>query len=139
MASQFTQNNRKGVNIMKNFGLTDERYTQMKNYGYDDEDIEEIVEEWGIDQTNDGYGIFDFDGTGLLELEAIGEIAAFECDDAAVVVAIENGMKFIPVAELPVNFDRRYLGWLDTPENRAAIKRYCDADNYYCNGNSIRN
>lgn len=30
---------------MKNFGLTDERYTQMKNYGYDDEDIEEIVKE----------------------------------------------------------------------------------------------
>lgn len=123
---------------MKNFGLTDERYTQMKNYGYDDEDIEEIVEEWGIDQTNDGYGIFDFDGTGLLELEAIGEIAAFECDDEAVKVAIANGMKFIPVAELPINFDRRYLGWIDTPENRAAIKCYCDADNYYCNGNSLR-
>lgn len=41
MASQFTRNNGKGVNTMKNFGLTDERYTQMKNYGYDDEDIEE--------------------------------------------------------------------------------------------------
>lgn len=122
---------------MRKFGLTDERYTQMKNYGYDDEDIEEIVEEWGIDQTNDGYGIFDFDGTGLLELEAIGDIAAFECDDEAVKVAIANGMKFIPVAELPINFDRRYLGWIDTPENRAAIKCYCDADNYYCNGNSL--
>ena len=122
---------------MKNFGLTDERYTQMKNYGYDDEDIEEIVKEWGIDQTNDGYGIFDFDGTGLLELEAIGDIEAFECDDEAVKVAIANGMKFIPVAELPINFDRRYLGWIDTPENRAAIKCYCDADNYYCNGNSL--
>lgn len=122
---------------MRKFGLTDERYTQMKNYGYDDEDIEEIVKGWGIDQTNDGYGIFDFDGTGLLDLEAIGEIAAFECDDEAVKVAIANGMKFIPVAELPINFDRRYLGWIDTPENRAAIKCYCDADNYYCNGNSL--
>lgn len=122
---------------MKNFGLTDERYTQMKNYGYNDEDIEEIVKEWGIDQTNDGYGIFDFDGTGLLELEAIGDIEAFECDDEAVKVAIANGMKFIPVAELPINFDRRYLGWIDTPENRVAIKCYCDADNYYCNGNSL--
>lgn len=122
---------------MKNFGLTDERYTQMKNYGYNDEDIEEIVKEWGIDQTNDGYGIFDFDGTGLLELEAIGDIEAFECDDEAVKVAIANGMKFIPVAELPINFDRRYLGWIDTPENRAAIKCYCDADNYYCNSNSL--
>lgn len=124
---------------MKNFGLTDERYAQMKSSGYDEDDIREIVESWGVEQTNAGYGVFDFDGTGLLEVEAIGEIGAFAYDDDAVVAAVADGMRFIPVAELPVNFDRRYLGWLDTPENRAAIKRYCDADNYYCNGNSVRN
>lgn len=124
---------------MKNFGLTDERYAQMKSSGYDEDDICEIVESWGVEQTNAGYGVFDFDGTGLLEVEAIGEIGAFAYDDDAVVAAVADGMRFIPVAELPVNFDRRYLGWLDTPENRAAIKRYCDADNYYCNGNSVRN
>lgn len=124
---------------MKNFGLNDERYAQMKSSGYDEDDIREIVESWGVEQTNAGYGVFDFDGTGLLEVEAIGEIGAFAYDDDAVVAAVADGMRFIPVAELPVNFDRRYLGWLDTPENRAAIKRYCDADNYYCNGNSVRN
>lgn len=124
---------------MKNFGLTDERYAQMKSSGYDEDDIREIVESWGVEQTNAGYGVFDFDGTGLLEVEAISEIGAFAYDDDAVVAAVADGMRFIPVAELPVNFDRRYLGWLDTPENRAAIKRYCDADNYYCNGNSVRN
>lgn len=124
---------------MKNFGLTDERYTQMKSSGYDADDIREIIECWGREQTNAGYGVFDFDGTGLLEVEAIGEIGAFAYDDDAVVAAVADGMNLIPVAELPVNFDRRYLGWLDTPENRAAIKRYCDGDNYYCNGNSVRN
>lgn len=114
---------------MKNFGLTDERYAQLHSIGYNDDDIQDLVEGWGIDQTNAGYGIFDFDGTGMLQLEAIDEIAAFECDAEAVKVAIANGMNFIPVADLPINFDRRYLGWLDTPENRAAIKRYCDNDN----------
>ena len=114
---------------MKNFGLTDERYAQLQSIGYNDDDIQEIIEGWGIDQTNAGYGIFDFDGTGMLQLEAIDEIAAFKCDAEAVKVAIANGMNFIPVADLPINFDRRYLGWLDTPENRAAIKRYCDNDN----------
>lgn len=124
---------------MKKFGLTDERYAQMKSFGYDADDIREITEDWGVEQTNAGYGVFDFDGTGLLEVEAIGEVGAFAYDDDAVAAAVTDGMKFIPVTELPVNFDRRYLGWLDTPENRAAIKHYCDADNYYCNGNSVRN
>lgn len=123
---------------MKSFGLTDTRYAQMKSIGYDDDEIQKIAEGWGAEQANNGYGVFDFDGTGLLQVEAIGEIAAFESDSEAVEVAIANGMKFIPVAELPINFDCRYLGWLDTPENRAAIKRYCDNDGYYCNGHSIR-
>lgn len=61
---------------MKNFGLTDKRYAQLQSIGYNDDDIQEIVEGWGIDQTNAGYGIFDFDGTGMLQLEAIDEIAA---------------------------------------------------------------
>ena len=53
---------------MKNFGLTDERYAQLQSIGYNDDDIQEIIEGWGIDQTNAGYGIFDFDGTGMLQL-----------------------------------------------------------------------
>ena len=123
---------------MRKFGLTDERYMQMKNYGYDDEDIEEIVEEWGVQQVNNGYGIFDFNGTGMLQVETIEEVRAFKFDDDAVAAAIANGMKFIPIAELPINFDRRYLGWIDTPENRAAIKRYCDADIYHYIDNYLR-
>ena len=37
--------------------------------------------------------------------------------------------RIIPVDELPENFDRRYFGWVDTPENRKAIKAYCEK---YC-------
>lgn len=29
---------------MKNFGLTDERYAQLHSIGYNDDDIQEIVE-----------------------------------------------------------------------------------------------
>ena len=38
--------------------------------------------------------------------------------------------KIIPVNELPYNFyidghDVRFFGWVDTPDNRKAIKEYC--------------
>ena len=32
---------------MKNFGLTDERYAQLQSIGYNDDDIQEIIEGWG--------------------------------------------------------------------------------------------
>ena len=73
-----------------------------------------------------GYDIFDFDGTGMLEIEKIDEMHMFDSDEDAVEQAIKDGIKIIPVEELPENFDRKYLGWIDTPENREAIKRYCE-------------
>ena len=72
------------------------------------------------------YGIFDYDGTGMLEVQKIDELGLDIDDDDAVQMAIQDGVKIIPVEELPENFERRYLGWLDTPENRAAIKAYCE-------------
>ncbi len=36
----------------------------------------------------------------------------------------QNEIKVIPVEELPDNFDRRYLGWLDTADNRMKIEKY---------------
>ena len=72
-----------------------------------------------------GYDIFDFDGTGMLEIEKIDEMNMFDSDKDAVEQAIKDGIKIIPVEELPENFDRKYLGWIDTPENRETIKRYC--------------
>lgn len=86
---------------------------------------------------NRGYYIIDFDCTGLLEIQKIDVMNVFESDEEAVEQAIKDGIKIIPVDELPENFDRRYFGWIDTEENRKAIKEYCSEDNYYCNGNSL--
>ena len=72
-----------------------------------------------------GYDIFDFDGTGMLEIEKIDEENVFMDDEEAVEQAIKDGIKIIPIEELPENFDRRYLGWIDTEENRKRIAEYC--------------
>ena len=115
---------------MKNFGLTKERYAQMvKDHNNDKEWVKEIVEEWGIENCNKGYAIFDFNGTGLLEINKIDDVNAFEDDNQATKQAIKDGIKIIPINELPENFDSKYLGWIDTEENRKAIKDYCDK---YC-------
>lgn len=121
-------------------GLTEERYFQMmKSFNNNEEFIEEAIEEWGIENVNKGYEIFDFDGTGMLQIEEIGCTDAFNGSDAeATEQAMRDGIKIIPINELPENFDRRYLGWIDTLENRKRIEEYCNEDNYYCNGNSLR-
>lgn len=72
-----------------------------------------------------GYGIFEFDGTGMLEIQKIDEVNIFNSDDEAVEQAIKDGIKIIPIEELPSNFDRKYLGWIDTLENRLLIENYC--------------
>ena len=105
---------------MGKYGLTDERYNQMRQI-YDDDRIEEIVEDWGTDSVNKGYEIFTFNGWNLYEIERIDDVNAFETEDDAVAQAIKDGIKIIPVEELPETFGRRYLGWIDTPENRAKI------------------
>jgi CRISPR/Cas system-associated protein Cas10 (large subunit of type III CRISPR-Cas system) len=74
-----------------------------------------------------GYAVAEFGATGMLEIQRIDAEGIFENDDAAVEQAIKDGIKVIPVEELPKNFNRKYLGWIDTPENRLAIKRYCIA------------
>ena len=59
----------------------------------------------------------------LVEGKTRAEVAGFTDREAyleAEIVSLE-----IPEDELPENFDRRYLGWIDTPENRKAIADYC--------------
>lgn len=111
---------------MKRFGLTEERYNQFKETFQFESAIEEIVEEYGADVCNKGYDIYDFDRTGMMEIQKIDYLSVFEDDEAAVEQAIKDGVKVIPVKELPENFDRKYLGWIDTPENRKAIQEYCN-------------
>lgn len=74
---------------------------------------------------NKGYDIFNFDGTGMLEIQKIDTSKRFKDDEEAVEQAIKDGIKIIPIKELPENFDRRYLGWIDTEENRNKIAEYC--------------
>lgn len=98
--------------------------------------IDIYIGDWG-ENAKYGYAIFDFDGTGLLEIEMINDMEIFNGDEEAVEQAIKDGIKIIPIEELPDNFDRSYLGWIDTPENRKAIEEYCsDEGNYYVNGHS---
>ena len=88
---------------------------------------------WTREQCERGYDIVNFDGVGLLEINAIGDVylgagddAGYD-DEACAKEAERSGFcKIIPVDELPENFERRYFGWVDTPENREAIKRYCE-------------
>lgn len=110
---------------MKNLGLTKERYQQLMSVFGDEETVKEVIKDWTIETCNKGYTIFNSNGTGMLEVCRIDTLEVFENDDATVAQAIKDGIKFIPVEELPENFDRRYLGWIDTPENRKHIEEYC--------------
>lgn len=79
---------------------------------------------WTPEEAARGYTVVDYDGTGLLQIEAIGEMRVFDSDEAACLQAVRDGVKIIPVNELPARFERRYFGWIDTKENRAAIAAY---------------
>ena len=78
-------------------------------------------------KNNCGYGVFDFDGTGMLQIEKLDSSSRFKNDAEAVEQAIKDGIKIIPVEELPHDFDEdlKYFGWVDTLENRETINNYC--------------
>ena len=96
--------------------------------------------EWSAHAVRTGYQIFDYDGTGMLEVEEIDDMETFSRyikendldmspNELAALQAMEDGYcKIIPVDELPENFDMRCFGWVDTPENRLAIQKYCEED-----------
>lgn len=111
--------------IMK---LSLRRYEQMRKvYRNNDDAIREVIDTWGVEDVNNGYAVFDYDCTGMLQIEAIGDVWGNDADDEAMVAqAIKDGVKIIPIEELPEKFDKRYLGWIDTPENRKAIAEYTE-------------
>ncbi len=97
---------------------------------------------WNKEQAERGYGIFDYDGTGILDVEAILDCYPSNeleenlnseeiLDEVWAHEAERTGFcKIIPVEELPENFEHegnslRWYGWVDTPENRKAIEKYC--------------
>ena len=97
-------------------------------------------EGWSKEDAERGYTHFDFDGTGLLEIERID--ACYDSSDSddttdedCAYEAERSGFcKIIPISELPNPFtdgkhDLRYFGWIDTPKNRERIKEYADRHN----------
>ena len=79
-----------------------------------------------MDEHRKGYVIAAFNITDMLEVERDDSMNVYEDDEQAVEAAVADGIRIILVNELPENFDRHYYGWIDTPENRRAIQRYCD-------------
>lgn len=95
-----------------------------------------MEEGWPREACERGYDIFNYDGLGLLEVEAIADVY-LSCDDdegyddeACAREAERTGFcKIIPIKDIPedfmVNGDyARWFGWVDTPENRKAIEEY---------------
>lgn len=103
--------------------LLDEVFDQMP-----DKEIERLHITYCNSDMKRGYAIVDFDGMGLFEVQRIDLAGIFKTDDEATEQAIKDGVKVIPVEELPEEFERRYLGWIDTPENRKAIEEFCRKD-----------
>lgn len=99
------------------------------------EQIEYAIEEgWSKETAERGFDIFDYDGYGILEINRIdceycgwGDDGTTDVSDNDCAIEAERigFCKIIPIEELPENFDRRYFGWIDTPENRKAIQDYC--------------
>lgn len=110
------------------YGLTEQRFEQLKTVYGDTEYLKELVECWGAENCNYGYMIFDYDGSGMLCIQKIDELYVFEDDYEASEQAAKDGFKIIPVADLPDNMpkDLRFFGWVDTEENRQRIVEYCN-------------
>ena len=97
-----------------------------------------IEDGWSGHALDTGYEIFNFDGLNLFQIEEVCAVGNFTryieengieicADELAAIQAETDGYcKIIPVNELPITFNRRYFGWVDTPKNRKAIQDYCD-------------
>ena len=96
------------------------------------EQIEIAIEDgWDKEVAERGYDIFDCGGTGLLAIERLDIIYACSeyevTDEDCAREAEQTGFcKIIPINELPREFDDKYYVWIDTPENREAIRKYCE-------------
>ena len=89
---------------------------------------------WTKEQAKRGFEIFDFDGLGLLQIEAICDCYPdddYNDEEAAKEAERIGYCKIIPAEEIPETFilndyPRNYYGWVDTPENRKKIKENSD-------------
>lgn len=116
------------ITSVESVELKDERFFEMVMVMKKSiEEVLMLIKEWGIDVVNRGYDVFDFDGTGLLCIETVGEISVMS-DEESTKRAVRDGVyQIIPVEQLPINMPKnmRFYGWIDTEENRINIAKYC--------------
>ena len=90
---------------------------------------------WKKEDAERGFAIFDFNGTGMLDIEVINDIYYstnsrddIPTDEDCAYEAERLGIcKIIPIEELPENFEFKCRVWIDTAENREQIKKYADS------------
>ena len=61
---------------------------------------------------------------GIVKIVADRELTIYSSDEEAVAAAVTAGMSVIPESELPENFQKPRLGWVDNPINRLKIKHH---------------
>lgn len=122
------------------FGLTDERYNQMmERYNYNQQFVKEIVNTYGADNCNRGYIVVNDYTPDLLRIKPIFDVGAFLNVEDAALAAKENGMKIIPLEELPelIPDSMKFYGWIDTELNRILLQKLCDKLTVYVYDNLL--
>ena len=101
--------------------LSHERRTALHKKELDDDDIEEMIEDWGLEAVEKGYAVFADRETSIRMAEyidKIDELRTFNTSKAARKQASKDGVKFINDMEgVEPNF------YIDTPENREHIAK----------------
>lgn len=100
----------------------------LENYNnLSEEKIKEGFENWDLDESLKGYGIFTSDFVdGATHIERIDEMEIFESDYEASLQAEKDGIKIIK--DLPKNWEFSDVAFIDTKENREKIKKYLNKE-----------
>lgn len=80
-----------------------------------------LIEDWGIGGDR-GYGIFTSDKPKLEHIERIDELGVYDGDLEAGEQAEKDGIKLIPLELNPKKYPYQYYRFIDTEENRKALK-----------------
>lgn len=109
---------------MGKFGLSDIAYKRLLAIHKSDKEVKGLVACWGVQICEKGYSQFNYDGTGLMCIERIDALDIFADDTEATEQAIDDGVKIIPIDELPKSMpsNMKFLGYIDTPKNRLRLK-----------------
>lgn len=93
---------------------------QAKEYGCSVEEVKKIlIAEWGVGADR-GYSIFTNDefSDDLKVIEKIDELGVYNDDLEAAMQAERDGIKLIPIEEIPKVYPYYCYRFVDTPKNR---------------------